>query len=89
MKLNDNQAQIRCIDINRLRGGHNYVYSSRLNTETIEIATVLPLSFFRSPLHEESFTLYILLWIIFTLHLLIIRTLTGVHVPSDTLSGFL
>jgi len=45
--------------------------------------------FFSSFLHEESFTLYILLWIIFTLHLLIIRTLTWVLVPSDTLSGFL
>ena len=37
MELSDNQAQIRCIDINRLsvRGGHNYMYLSQLDTETI------------------------------------------------------
>ena len=91
MELNDNQAQTRCIDINILsvQGGYNHVYWSQLNIETILITTVFYFSFFRSPLHEESFTLYILLWIIFTLHLLIIRTLTWVPVPSDTLSGFL
>ena len=28
IELSDNQAQIRCIDINRpsVRGGHNYIY---------------------------------------------------------------
>ena len=37
MELSDNQAQIRCIDINRLsvRGDHNYMYLSQLDTETI------------------------------------------------------
>ena len=75
MELNDNQAQIRCIDINKplIRGGQKYIYLSQLDTETISIVTV----FFFSPLlfYEESFTLYTLLGIIFTLHLLIIRTL--------------
>ena len=47
------------------------------------------LSFFRSLFHEESFTLYILFWIIFTLHLLIIQTFTWVLVPSNTLSSSL
>ena len=37
-----------------------------------------------SPFHEESSTLYSLFWIIFTLHLLIIWTLTWVLVPSAT-----
>ena len=44
---------------------------------------------FQSSLHEESFTLYILLWIIFIFHLLIIRTFTWVTVPSDIIFGFL
>ena len=37
MELNDNQAQIGCIDINILSiwGGHNYMYLSQLDTETI------------------------------------------------------
>ena len=37
IKLNDNQVQIRGIDINKLsvRGGHNYMYLSQLDTETI------------------------------------------------------
>ena len=37
MELSDNQAQIRCININRLSvwGGHNYMYLSQLDTETI------------------------------------------------------
>ena len=38
---------------------------------------------------KGSFTLYILLWIIFTLHLLIIRNSTWVLVPSNTLSSSL
>ena len=37
-----------------------------------------------SPFHEESSTLYSLFWIIFTLHLLIIWTLTWVLIPSTT-----
>ena len=88
MELNDNQAQIRCIDINKpsIRGGQKYIYLSQLDTETISIVTV----FFFSPLlfYKESFTLYTLLGIIFTLHLLIIWTLNWVPVPSDTPSGF-
>ena len=36
----------------------------------------IPSLFFLFLLHKESFTLYILLWTIFTLHLLIIRALT-------------
>ena len=37
IKLNDNQAQIRDTDINGLsvREGHNYIYWSQLDTETI------------------------------------------------------
>ena len=37
MTLSDNQAQIRCIDINRpsVQGSHNYIYLSQLDTETI------------------------------------------------------
>ena len=38
MELSDNQAQIRDIDdVNRLSvwGGHNYMYWSQLDTETI------------------------------------------------------
>ena len=37
MELSDTQAQIRCIDINRLLvwGGHNYMYLSQLDTDTI------------------------------------------------------
>ena len=37
IELNDNQAQIRDIDINGLsiRGGHNYIYWSQLDIETI------------------------------------------------------
>ena len=38
------------------------------------------------PFHEESSTLYSLFWIIFTLHLLIIWTLTWVFIPSATFS---
>ena len=47
MKLSDNQAQIRCIGINKLsvRGVHNYMYLSQLDTETIYIATVFSLFF--------------------------------------------
>ena len=90
MELSDNQAQIRCIDINRpsIWGGHNYINLSQLDTETIQIATMLSL-FFWSLFYEESFTLYILIGIIFTLHLLIIWILAWIPVPSDTLSGFL
>ena len=76
MELSDNQAQIRCIDINKpsIQGGQKYIYLSQSDTKTISIVTV----FFFSPLlfYEESFTLYTLLGIIFTLHMLIIRTLT-------------
>ena len=91
IELNDNQIQTRCIDINRLSvpGDRNYIYWLQLNTETIWTTTMFSFSFFRSFLHDESFTLYILIWIIFTLHLLIIRTLTWVLVLLDTLSGFL
>ena len=90
MELSDNQAQIRCIDINRpsVWGGHNYINLSQLDTETIQIATMFSL-FFWSLFYEESFTLYILIGIIFTLHLLIIWILTWIPVPSDPLSGFL
>ena len=37
MTLSDNQAQIRCTDISRpsVWGGHNYIYLSQLDTETI------------------------------------------------------
>ena len=39
IELNDNQAQIRGIDINRIlvQGDHNYIYIywSQLNTKTI------------------------------------------------------
>ena len=37
IELNDNQAQIRVIDINRLliREGHNYIYWSQLDIEII------------------------------------------------------
>ena len=41
------------------------------------------------PSMKGSFTLYILLWIIFILHLLIIQSSTWVLVPSDTLSSSL
>ena len=90
MELSDNQAQIRCIDINRpsVWGGHNYINLSQLDTETIQIATMFSL-FFWSLFYEESFILYILIGIIFTLHLLIIWILTWIPVPSDPLSGFL
>ena len=36
----------------------------------------VPSLFFLLLFHEESFTLYILLWTIFTLHMLIIRAFT-------------
>ena len=37
MELSDTQAQIRCIDINIIlvQGGHNYMYLSQLDKETI------------------------------------------------------
>ena len=37
IELNDNQTQIRGIDINGLlvQGGHNYIYWSQLDKETI------------------------------------------------------
>ena len=37
IELSDNQAQIRCIDINKpsVRGDHKYIYLSQSNTETI------------------------------------------------------
>ena len=55
----------------------------------VQIAILLFLSPFRSPFHEESSTLYSFFWIIFTLHLLIIWTLTWVLVPSATSTNFL
>ena len=42
-----------------------------------------------SPFHEESSTLYSLFWIIFTLHSLIIWTLTWVLILSATFSSSL
>ena len=56
--------------------------------DNLDCYSVLSL-FFRSSLHEGSFTLYILLWTIFILHLLIIRASTWVPVPLDTLFGSL
>ena len=43
MELNDNQTQIRCININRLlvREGHNYVYWSQLNTKNTELNEIV------------------------------------------------
>ena len=91
-ELNDNQTQIRGFDINgpSIRGGHTCINWSQLDTETVQIATVL--SFYFSPLllsHGGFLSLYISSWVILILHLLIIWSFTWVPVPSDTLSGIL
>ena len=55
----------------------------------LDCFTIFSFSFSIPHSMKGSFTLYILLWIIFTLHLLIIRISTWVFVPSDTLSSSL
>ena len=91
IELNDNQTQIRsfwCQWTFSPRRSQLYILITVEYRDNLDWYSVLSL-FFQSLLHEESFTLYILLWTIFTLHLLIIWALTWVPVPSDTLSGFL
>ena len=91
IKLNDNQTQIRsfwCQWTSSPRRSWLYILITVGYRDNLDCYSVLSF-FFWSFLHEESFTLYILIWTIFTLHLLIIRALTWVLVPSDTLSGFL
>ena len=91
IELNDNQTQIRsfwCQWIFSPRRSQLYILITVEYRDNLDWYSVLSL-FFQSLLHEESFTLYILLWTIFTLHLLIIWALTWVPVPSDTLSSFL
>ena len=65
------------------------VYWSQLDIKIVQIATVFSLYFSDPSSMKGSFSLYISLWIIFTLHLLIIRNSTWVLVPSDTLSNSL
>ena len=91
IELNDNQTQIRSFWYQWTfspRRSQLYILITVEYRDNLDWYSVLSL-FFQSLLHEESFTLYILLWTIFTLHLLIIWALTWVPVPSDTLSGFL
>ena len=91
IELNDNQIQIRsfwCQWTFSPRRSQLHILITVEYRDNLDWYSVLSL-FFQSLLHEESFTLYILLWTIFTLHLLIIRALTWVPVPLDTLSGFL
>ena len=68
-----------------------YILITIEHRNNFDYYNVLSFFFFFSSLlfYEESFILYILLWIIFTLHLLIIRALTWILVTLDTLSGFL
>ena len=91
IELNDNQTQIRsfwCQWTFSPRRSRLYILIRVGYRDNLDCYSVLYL-FFRSLLHEESFTLYILLWTIFTLHLLIIQTLTWVPVPSNILFDFL
>ena len=86
IKLNDNQAQIRDIDVNGLlvREGHNYCIVITVGYwDSLDCYSVLSL-FFRSPSHGGSPILYSFFIIILTLHLLIIWIPTWVPIPSDT-----
>ena len=69
-----------------VRGGEICVWWLLSNIGMVQIAIWLFLFslLLPSPFHEESSTLYNLFWIIFTLYLLIIWTLTWVLVPSAT-----
>ena len=90
IELNENQTQKRsfwCQWTFSLRRSRLYILITVGYRDNLDCYNILSL-FFWYLLHEESFTLYILLWTIFIIHLLIIRTLTWVPVPSDTPSGF-
>ena len=83
----DDQTQNKDTYLSKLpvQGGKICVWWLLSNIGMVQIVILLFFSLlFRSPFHEESSTLYSLFWIIFTLYLLIIWTLTWVLVPSAT-----
>ena len=86
IKLCDDQTQTKDAYLNKLsvRGGPICIGWLLSIIRMVQIAILLSLSLFPSPFHEESSTLYSFFWIIFTLHMLIIWTLTWVLVPSTT-----
>ena len=91
MESCDNQAQIRCTNINKLT-----VQEGILSYESITVGykhnfdcyNVLSL-FLRSSPHGGSLTLYSSLGAILILHLLIIWSFTWVSISSNTFSSFL
>ena len=92
MGLENDQARIRKGKAKSLHHPRRFNLYKLVTIEyknNLDCYSVLFLSIFRSFSHGGSFTLYIPLWIIFILHLLIIRAFIWVPIPSDTLFGFL